>query len=456
MNSDSQIHLGHRERMKRKLVAYGAEIFDTYELLEMLLYSVIPVRDTNPIAKMLLMELGDLDGVLSATGDELTAVRSVGSATANYIATVGALPMLMPLSSSSESKLADYCEIGEYLVGYCKEKTEYAVSILLLDNSMRPIRTVDVYNCDFGQGNVQCKPFLDLAISLGASSVVIFHNHPYGPFFPSHADFVTHKVLVEGFKRSGINLLDHYLVSGNGYVRIGKLTNKVGGGFDEKFGIVSIKCNVAPRKISLAERLDPGREYLETFLGYSVSSKEKRTPIVDLLIERYHSIENILSRECRELQDICGNAAYSLKLLAYITSRRYTDGFRAGKKLGDWISDYFKWYYFGMSIETVSLALFDKNKKLISVVKVSEGTVNASDILPRRAMEMAAKAKASYAVLAHNHPGGTSMASGDDIYSTAVMAQAMDSVGVKLVDHLVVAGMDVGRVKILDEIPLDD
>jgi DNA repair protein RadC len=184
--------------------------------------------------------------------------------------------------------------------------------------------------------------------------------------------------------------------------------------------------------------------------------KEKRTPIVDLLIERYHSIENILSRECRELQDICGNAAYSLKLLAYITSRRYTDGFRAGKKLGDWISDYFKWYYFGMSIETVSLALFDKNKKLISVVKVSEGTVNASDILPRRAMEMAAKAKASYAVLAHNHPGGTSMASGDDIYSTAVMAQAMDSVGVKLVDHLVVAGMDVGRVKILDEIPLDD
>jgi DNA repair protein RadC len=441
--------------MKRKLVAYGAEIFDTYELLEMLLYSVIPVKDTNPIAKTLLMELGDLEGVLSAAREDLISVRGVGSATANYIATVGALRMLMPVDSSSSSKLADYGEIGEYIVGYCKDKREYVVSVLLLDNSIRPIRIVDVYSCDYGKGNVQCKPFLDLAISLGASAAVIFHNHPFGPLFPSQSDIVTHKVLIEGFKRSGITLLDHFLVSGNGYARIGRLSRDVTGGSNEQFGIVSIKSDVSPKKIGIAERLNPDRDYLEAFLGYSISEKERCVSIVDLLMERYHSIENILSRECIELQEICGNAAYSLKLLAYITSRRYTDGFRPGNKLGDWISDYFKWYYFGMSVENVSLALFDKNKKLISVVKISEGTVNASNIVPRRAMEAVTRAKASYAVLAHNHPGGTSMASGDDVYATAVIARALDSVGVELLDHFVVAGMDVGRVEILDEIPTE-
>lgn len=116
MNSDSQIHLGHRERMRRKLVTYGAEIFDTYELLEMLLYSIIPVRDTNPIAKRLLMAFGDLDGVLNAAQDELVSVDGIGSATANYISTVGALPMLMPLVDATANVLADYEEIGEYLV----------------------------------------------------------------------------------------------------------------------------------------------------------------------------------------------------------------------------------------------------------------------------------------------------------------------------------------------------
>lgn len=458
MNSDSQIHLGHRERMKRKLVAYGAEIFDTYELLEMLLYSVIPVRDTNPLAKMLLMELGGLNGVLSASGEELTSVRGVGAATANFIAMAGALPMMMPFATTSARKLTDYNEIGEYIVGYCQDKNDYVVSMLLLDNSLRPIRTVDVYNCDYGKGNVQCKPFLDLAISLGASCAVIFHNHPYGPLFPNHSDLVTHKVLTEGFKRSGITLLDHFLVSGRGYVRIGRLSTNVtaGDGIADDFGIVSIKSNVSPRKLDLSEQLDPGRDYLESYLSNCPSAKKNFTELADQLIKRYHSLENILSREYSELEEICGNAAVSLKLLAYVTSRRFTDEFRSGKKLDEWISDYFKWYYFGMSIETVNLALFDKSKRLISVVKISDGTVNASDIVPRRAMEAAGRAKASYAIMAHNHPGGTSLASGDDIYATAVIAKALESVGVELLDHVVVAGMDVGKVEILDEIPVEE
>lgn len=452
MNSESKIHLGHRERMKRKLVAYGAEIFDTYELLEMLLYSVIPVRDTNPTAKMLLSELGGLSGVFDASGEELTAVRGVGSATANYLATVGALPMLMPLINSTSGILANYSDIGEFIVGYCEQKQDYTISVLLLDNSMRPIRTVDVYDCDYGKGNVQPKPFLDLALSLGASCAVIFHNHPYGPLFPSHSDLVTHKIMTEGFNRIGITLLDHFLVSGSGYVRIGKLSSEVDG--KGEYGIVSIKSNVSARKFRTKDLLDPSKSYLETYLGYYLSDKEKCADLAEVLLERYHTIGNVLSREYNELFEICGNSAIGLKLLAYVTSRRYTDDHRVGKKLGDWLAEYFKWHFFGISVENVCLALFDKNKKLISVQKISEGTVNASDIVPRRAMEVATRAKASYAVMAHNHPGGMALASGDDVYATAVIAKALESVGVELVKHFVVAGMSVGNVVITDEISI--
>ena len=47
---NSKIHEGHRSRMLSKLSLYGQRIFDTYELLEMLLYRVIPYKDTNPNA----------------------------------------------------------------------------------------------------------------------------------------------------------------------------------------------------------------------------------------------------------------------------------------------------------------------------------------------------------------------------------------------------------------------
>lgn len=454
MKPESQIHLGHRERMRRKLVAYGSEIFDTYELLEMLLYSVIPVRDTNPLAKRLLSTFGGLDGVLSASTEELMAVDGIGAATASYLVTVGALPAILPITSPTSRVLADYDQIGEYLVDYYRGRNDYVVSMLLFDNAMRPIRIVDVYDCDYGKGSVQCKPFLDLAVSLGACSVVLFHNHPYGPLFPTHSDLLTHKVLAQGFKRSGVILLDHYVISGSGYIRIGRMATEANGvdRLLDEFGIVCIKNDMLPR---IKDNDDPaivGSKYLESVLSYSVSSAEKRAGFVSAMMEQYHSVDGILSRDVEELSEICGDAAIPLKLLAYVSSRRYMDQYLKGARFGEWITDYFKWQFFSMSVEVVYLALFDKNQKLISVQKISEGTVNTSEIIPRRAMEIASKAKASYAVMAHNHPSGTCDASASDIYATNVVMLALESVGVKLLGHYVVAGMGIGKIELSDEI----
>ena len=49
------LHAGHRDRMKDRYLESGAESFATHELLEMLLYSVIPYKDTNPVAKIFLL-----------------------------------------------------------------------------------------------------------------------------------------------------------------------------------------------------------------------------------------------------------------------------------------------------------------------------------------------------------------------------------------------------------------
>ena len=86
---EENIHKGHRQRMRAKLSAHGPRVFDSYELLEMLLYRTNPRSDTNPIAKQLLRRFGSIDGVLSTSCEELASENGVGTKTASLISLVG-------------------------------------------------------------------------------------------------------------------------------------------------------------------------------------------------------------------------------------------------------------------------------------------------------------------------------------------------------------------------------
>ncbi|MDI2111899.1 UPF0758 domain-containing protein [Commensalibacter nepenthis] len=63
--------VGHRGRMRAKLLQKGGQALEDYELLEMLLYLVIPRRDTKPLAKHLMNSFGSLDGLFSAPAEQL-------------------------------------------------------------------------------------------------------------------------------------------------------------------------------------------------------------------------------------------------------------------------------------------------------------------------------------------------------------------------------------------------
>ena len=452
--SDSNLRIGHRERMRRKLLAYGGEIFDTYELLEMLLYAIIPVRDTKSIAKRLLATFGGLDEVLSADVKSLKEINGVGPTTAEYLVDVGKLVSVLSSDRSIGKRLLSDDDVGNFFISYYRGKSEYTVSMLILNNAMRPIKMVDVHNCDYGSGTVRGKAFLDIALVNRASAVAIGHNHPYGPLYPNRADILTHKIVAEEFKHSGIDLLDHYLVSGNGYLCIGEMATKADGTdmLLRDYGIVCVKTDIADNFITnyqdyFVNSPDSDREYLASFLKYVLSDAEADMA-AEKLIDMYHNLNGALGRSYDELFSICGSGAMAIKVLAFVTSKRFTDKYGKGKKCGEWISEYFRWKFFGISRENVYIALFDKNEKLISINKLSEGTVNSSEILPRKAMELACQAGAKSAILAHNHPCGIPVGSQSDILATKVVCQALENVGVELKAHLIVADAEVGYINI--------
>ena len=217
---DRGIHDGHRARMRAKCREHGSAIFDTYELLEMLLYYVIPYKDTNPVAKRLIMRFGSLDGVLSATEAELREVSGIGDKAAEFLTRVGSMQQILGSEPSSSPSLdfSDYHKAGSFFADKLGSLEDHAVYGMFLDNNMRAISVEKLYDVDFESGAVRSAPVIDRALRTHASVVITAHNHPNGPLFISEGDNQTGQMLTDALSIVSVLHLEHFLVCGKYYV----------------------------------------------------------------------------------------------------------------------------------------------------------------------------------------------------------------------------------------------
>lgn len=455
---DANIHQGHRARMRAKLFAHGQRIFDTYELLEMLLYSTVACKDTNPIAKRLLFAFNGLDGVLSASREELLLVNGVGERTADFLTKVGYIKHIIgaEMISEGEEDIANYDSVGEYFTKYFDGKENSEVVAIFLDNSMRVISTKKLYDLDYDSGGVKPNAFIDEAVKRSASVVISAHNHPHGPFYPTQGDRATNLFITESLRSAGFVHAEHYIVMGNLYAGIGCLKNF-------KFQLSQMPAVdrfYESRKQSSGEakRVSSvcGRSLIETsfcrgyntadldffadLIGYVVS--DNAYDRAKYLLQKYRTIENVFCASTRELIEMVGDAcAFYLKILGYVTSRRETDKF-AFKKVHSSaeVADYLKALYIGESVEVTYLITYSASGAVTGCHLLGEGTVSSSEIMPRKAMEIAIGAKATSVAIAHNHPGGNTVASSDDINITRFFAGLFNNCEIDFRDHYIIAG----------------
>ncbi len=217
---EGRVHEGHRGRMKAKLAEHGGRIFDTYELLEMLLYYVIPYKDTNPIAKRLLAEFGSLDGVFAASREELIRVPGIGERCADFLIAVARSPEMRELSSTMRpNTLFDsFTGAGKFFVNYFAEEREASIAVMLLDDRMRLLGVKNIPGSNFGSGSVHSKCFIDHALRLGATTAIIGYTHRNGIAYPYEGDLVTGRMVRDEMAEVGVTVVEQFVIGANGYM----------------------------------------------------------------------------------------------------------------------------------------------------------------------------------------------------------------------------------------------
>jgi DNA repair protein RadC len=211
-------HVGHRDRLRARFNDGGTDALADYELLELLLFTAIPRKDVKPIAKDLIATFGTLHKMMAAPVGDMVNVKGISENTAIFLKSVHALqnralqrdvtgkPVL-----SNWDRLIDYChstmaedDVERFRVLYLNKKNE-----LLLDE-VHASGTID-------SANIYTREVLKKSMNIGATALILVHNHPSGDPAPSQPDIDITYALVEAAKPLGIAIHDHIIIARKGH-----------------------------------------------------------------------------------------------------------------------------------------------------------------------------------------------------------------------------------------------
>lgn len=197
-----------------------------------------------------------------------------------------------------------------------------------------------------------------------------------------------------------------------------------------------------------AEGLDnfDERHVLELLLFYAIPQKDT-APLAQELLDHFGSLAQVLEAPVTELEKVKGVGNHVATLLALSTAiSRYYLVQRTSKatilNTTEGCGAYLLQHFHGRRNETVFMLCLDAKCKLLCCKEIGEGSVNSANIPIRRVVEIALAVNATSVILAHNHPSGIAVPSGDDVLTTKRIAAALDAMDICLADHIVVADDD--------------
>ena len=212
-------HAGHRKRLRERFLMGGPEALSETELLEMLLFYSVPRVDTKPLAQKLLDAFGSLDGVLAASPADLHAFASVSDGTDALFSLVRYLNERNAYQMG-KARFGSPDFIESYLpMQFCGYTQERAL-LFYLDDSGSLLHRQCILSGTEDAVRISWRAVTETAKRVGATALVMAHNHPNGIANPSAADLATTQSLYHALLAQNILLAEHYIVANGACVPI--------------------------------------------------------------------------------------------------------------------------------------------------------------------------------------------------------------------------------------------
>lgn len=207
------------DRPREKLRSKGAENLSDSELLAILIHHGTREKSAVDLAREVL-QLGKntLIGLGKLSVKDLTKVKGIGDAKAITIAAALEIGRRRQAGSTLDKPVVRYSrEIAEYLRALLKDHHHEVFVVVFLNRANR-INHYEIISEGGITGTVaDPRIILKKALEEDAVSIILCHNHPSGNLLPSRADEELTQKIKEASKYFDIKVLDHIIVSEEGY-----------------------------------------------------------------------------------------------------------------------------------------------------------------------------------------------------------------------------------------------
>ncbi len=211
-------YLDHRQRLRSRFLEGGANAMPDYEILELVLFAAIPRRDVKPLAKKLIAHFGNFAEVIAAPIDRLKDVDGVGESVATHLKIVEAAALRLSKTQvlnkpalNSWTALIDYCTAAmsrnpseEFRTLFLDRKN------ILIADEVQSKGTID-------HTPVYPREIVKRALELGASAIILVHNHPSGDPTPSRADIEMTRQIADAARALRVAVHDHIVIGRSGH-----------------------------------------------------------------------------------------------------------------------------------------------------------------------------------------------------------------------------------------------
>lgn len=208
-------YLGHRKRMRRKLIECPSSL-SNYELLEVLLYYVLPRRDTKEQAKKLVAHFGSIRNIIFSQIRDLEQIKGIGKACATLFSVIHEIFVRASFEEvKKDIVIASNSQVIEYYKNvFCNIEHEQ-LRIMFLNSKNLLIADEISQEGTINQTVIYPRMIIKRAFELGAAAIIMAHNHPSGDTHPSRQDIVITQAMKELTSKLDIALLDHLIIGKN-------------------------------------------------------------------------------------------------------------------------------------------------------------------------------------------------------------------------------------------------